>query len=416
MTEMTSRAAKGSELTHGELDANFVRDVDIKTATYACLVTDNRTVIEGNHATVAFTVTLGDAATMAAADTGDYEVTIANIGAAAVTVARAGADTIDGTAASIVLQQYSSVTLKVNAATDGYNSVSRGLGDLTATIAELNILDGVTSTAAELNILDAATLTTAEINALDADQAATTPTVAGGDSFVMDDADVGTVKVDIDNVDTYLAQTTKTLTNKTLTTPTITLAQSASPTPTAEGDIQWDTDNDRLVVGNGSDQTIIGGTTGILIETITVAGAESTIDFESGIDSTYSMYRIILDKVTPTTDGHNMQFHVGTGGTPTYQTGTVYHGSTIGTIVLASLVGNASGEHANGIIDIWNPSDTSLFTMVSPDVSQHSTAGAPTTYNDCSDYSVTTAVTAFRFYWSSSGTFATGRFRLYGII
>jgi hypothetical protein len=90
------------------------------------------------------------------------------------------------------------------------------LDGVTSSTAELNILTGVTSTAAELNILDTVTATATELNALDADQAATTPTVAADDSFVMDDADVGTVKVDIDNVDTYLAQTTKTLTNKSV--------------------------------------------------------------------------------------------------------------------------------------------------------------------------------------------------------
>lgn len=162
MTTMRTRASKGSELTHGELDANFDRDVDVKTTTYAALVSDNRTTLECNHASTPFTVTLGDAATMAAAETGDYEVTIANIGAAAVTVARAGTDTIDGVATSIVLAQYSSVTLKVNAATDGYNSIGRGLGGLTSTVAELNILDGVTSTAAELNYNDITTLGTTE--------------------------------------------------------------------------------------------------------------------------------------------------------------------------------------------------------------------------------------------------------------
>ena len=39
--------------------------------------------------------------------------------------------------------------------------------DVTATAAELNILDGVTSTATELNILDGVTATTAELNILD---------------------------------------------------------------------------------------------------------------------------------------------------------------------------------------------------------------------------------------------------------
>lgn len=143
MTTLTTRSSKGSELTYAEGDANLDRDVKAKTTTYACLVSDNRSVIECNHASTPFTVTLGDAATMAAADTGDYEVTIANIGAALVTVARAGSDTIDGAATSITLPQYSSVTLKVNSATNGYNSISRGLGGLTSTVAELNELAGL---------------------------------------------------------------------------------------------------------------------------------------------------------------------------------------------------------------------------------------------------------------------------------
>jgi hypothetical protein len=41
------------------------------------------------------------------------------------------------------------------------------ISDVTATAAELNILDGVTSTAAELNILDGAIISTAELNFLD---------------------------------------------------------------------------------------------------------------------------------------------------------------------------------------------------------------------------------------------------------
>lgn len=45
---------------------------------------------------------------------------------------------------------------------------------------------------------------------------------------------------------------TQTLTNKTLTTPTLTLKQAAGPTPTAEGDIQWDTDDNQIKIGDGS--------------------------------------------------------------------------------------------------------------------------------------------------------------------
>jgi len=130
MTTLRTRASKGSELSHNELDANFKRDVQPKTTTYACLVGDNRSVIECSHATTPFTVTLGDAATMAAAETGDYEITILNINAAVVTVARAGTDTINGAATSLTLAQWESVTLKTNNADNGYNVISRGIQQL----------------------------------------------------------------------------------------------------------------------------------------------------------------------------------------------------------------------------------------------------------------------------------------------
>lgn len=46
--------------------------------------------------------------------------------------------------------------------------------------------------------------------------------------------------------------TNKTITSPTVTTPTLTLKQSASPTPTAEGDIQWDTDDNKIMIGDGA--------------------------------------------------------------------------------------------------------------------------------------------------------------------
>lgn len=54
---------------------------------------------------------------------------------------------------------------------------------------------------------------------------------------------------------------TQTLTNKTLTTPTLTLNQSTTPTPTAEGDIQWDTDGNNLAIGDGASTKIFSDDT-----------------------------------------------------------------------------------------------------------------------------------------------------------
>jgi len=43
-----------------------------------------------------------------------------------------------------------------------------------------------------------------------------------------------------------------TITGATISNSTIILKQSAAPTPTAEGDIQWDTDDDEIVMGTGT--------------------------------------------------------------------------------------------------------------------------------------------------------------------
>jgi hypothetical protein len=58
---------------------------------------------------------------------------------------------------------------------------------ISATAAELNIMDGVTSTTAELNILDGVTSTATELNIIDGDTSATSTTVADADRVVFND-------------------------------------------------------------------------------------------------------------------------------------------------------------------------------------------------------------------------------------
>ena len=89
------------------------------------------------------------------------------------------------------------------------------LDGVTATTSELNIMDGVTATTSELNIMDGVTATTAELNLMDGGTSAGTTAVAGSDGLVTNDA--GTMRqTTVDTFDTYLAATTKTLTNKTI--------------------------------------------------------------------------------------------------------------------------------------------------------------------------------------------------------
>jgi hypothetical protein len=90
-------------------------------------------------------------------DLADAPTALTNLG---VTATAAELNVLDGITASTaelnILDGVTSTTAELNI-----------LDGVTATAAELNILDGVTSTTAELNILDGVTATTAELNYLD---------------------------------------------------------------------------------------------------------------------------------------------------------------------------------------------------------------------------------------------------------
>ena len=96
-----------------------------------------------------------------------------HIGGTEVTATAAELNIMDGVTATAtelnIMDGVTSTTAELNIL-DGVTSTAAELNILdgvTSTTAELNILDGVTSTTAELNILDGVTSTTAELNILD---------------------------------------------------------------------------------------------------------------------------------------------------------------------------------------------------------------------------------------------------------
>jgi hypothetical protein len=90
-------------------------------------------------------------------DVADAPTALSNLG---ITATAAELNILDGVTATTaelnILDGVTATTAELNI-----------LDGVTATAAELNILDGVTATTAELNILDGATVTTAELNILD---------------------------------------------------------------------------------------------------------------------------------------------------------------------------------------------------------------------------------------------------------
>ena len=104
---------------------------------------------------------------------GEVNATTLQIAGSSITATAAELNILDGvtsTAAELnILDGVTSTAAELNIL-DGVTSTAAELNILdgvTSTTAELNILDGVTSTTAELNILDGVTSTTAELNILD---------------------------------------------------------------------------------------------------------------------------------------------------------------------------------------------------------------------------------------------------------
>ena len=153
-----------------------------------------------------------------------------------VTATAAELNLIDGSAAGTIANSKAVIygsSGEVNAGSLQINGTA-----ITSTAAELNILDGVTSTATELNIVDGNTT-------------AGTTAVAGGDGIVTNDN--GTMRqTTTDTFDTYLAQTTKTLTNKTISGADNTLSNIGNSSLS----------NSAITVSDGSNTTAValGGT------------------------------------------------------------------------------------------------------------------------------------------------------------
>tara|TARA_R100001460_G_scaffold43995_2_gene80429 strand:+ start:1509 stop:3332 length:1824 start_codon:yes stop_codon:yes gene_type:complete len=182
---------------------------------------------------------------------------------------------------------------------------------ITATAAELNIMDGVTSTAAELNILDGVTSTAAELNIMDGGTSATSTTLADADRVVVNDN--GTmVQVALTDFETYFESALDTLSNVTtvgaLNSGSITSGfgniDTGSSTITTTGLITGGSlDIDDVVIngttiGHTDDTDLITVADGI----VTVAGEISVTTLDIGgtnVTSTAAELNI-LDGVTST--------------------------------------------------------------------------------------------------------------------
>ena len=125
----------------------------------------------------------------------------------------------------------------------------------------------------------AVTATGAELNLMDGGTSVGTTAVAGGDGIVTNDG--GTMQqTSVDTFDTYLSQTTKTLTNKTLTTPIVSGGLQLKNAATSAGFIEFFEDAD-----NGTNKVTLIGPASTADVTLTLPSATDTLVGQATTDT-----------------------------------------------------------------------------------------------------------------------------------
>lgn len=175
-----------------------------------------------------------------------------------------------------------------------------------------------------------------------------------------------------------------------------------------------------------------GGGAWEIIETIE-ASNDATVDFTSGIDSTYKAYITLLEKVVPSNDNVNLHLRVSTNTGSSWHAGASDYshsrfvfsdgGSSVGGALGASAIvlngtstwGSDTGEGGQGFVLVTSPSDTTIHTYVTARLTYNEpTAGRTGQALSGGKYKSTTAIDGIRLYFSS-GNIESGTFKLYGV-
>lgn len=169
-----------------------------------------------------------------------------------------------------------------------------------------------------------------------------------------------------------------------------------------------------------------------LIETITASNV-ATVDFDSGIDSTYRDYLITISDMVCATDGTELLVRVSDDGGATWEAdagdyrwsdwrwnetgGSINTGSASATemnLMTTAALGNDTGEALSGWIKFFNPSGSSRSKYFLWFIVFRSNEGKLTVVTGGGCLNATTAIQGVRFLMSS-GNISSGTFKLYGL-
>jgi len=170
-----------------------------------------------------------------------------------------------------------------------------------------------------------------------------------------------------------------------------------------------------------------GGGAWILIETQNITSGVSSVDFDSGINSTYDTYKLVISGMHSVSDSIDLYLLFSNDGGSTYETlAYEYHNtqtkststsysavvSTSAAFIFIGELRNQSSGGYNGEITLYEPSNSAKYTCVTW-VSMQSEQ-EPWQHSGAANRQATEVTDAIRIILSS-GNIDDGRFSLYGI-
>jgi hypothetical protein len=179
----------------------------------------------------------------------------------------------------------------------------------------------------------------------------------------------------------------------------------------------------KVWLGNASNVAAEATIGKVLLSTI-VASNSATVDFTTGIDSTYKAYLVEWDGVKSGSTGNGLQMRISTDGGSTWKSGAsdyaysfCYWSSGGTTMTVQSSTGVASMNCAVAVITTtanFNPADSARFFTIETTASVTNSSTSVWASRGVGNYTTAGAVNAFRFLMQS-GNIVSGTFRLYGL-
>jgi hypothetical protein len=181
----------------------------------------------------------------------------------------------------------------------------------------------------------------------------------------------------------------------------------------------------------GLTEAVVAGMT--LLATATAAG-DATVDFTSGIDSTYDEYEIHINSLFSSADGDNFRCRTSANGGSTWDSGAsdymysyrtqdypagdsadaASNGNDYFTLPPSNLDSTTSTGGANVTIRLCDPSNAGSYTHMYYSGIYIDNNGNPQSFYGGGIVKLASIVNGIRFYFST-GNVAAGEFKLYGI-